>query len=144
MDVPRVREGERFALSMSETGITKCLSVMKQTILSAFLRLTWRWRKEFKAFFYKDTQHSIGWGVLPPPVPMPLVCTPAGMYTGCRLETVSLLRLIHLLLWVLQRSQAVLLLSKRFQRNINLPAALTASSHLFTKINFKHTLETNS
>lgn len=35
-------------------------------------------------------------------------------------------------------------LSKRFQMNINLTPALTACSHLFTKINFKHTLKNNS
>lgn len=71
------------------------------------------------------------------------VC-PCGHLHWRPLRNHTLLSWIHILLWVLHRSQAALLLSKRFQMHINLTAALTASSHLFTKINFKHTLKTNS
>lgn len=51
---------------------------------------------------------------------------------------------IYILLWVFNRSQSFPLLSGRFHGNINLTPALTASSHLFTKINLKHTWKNNS
>lgn len=51
---------------------------------------------------------------------------------------------IYIVLGVFNRSQSFPLLSGRFPGNINLTPALTASSHLFTKINLKHTWKNNS
>lgn len=51
---------------------------------------------------------------------------------------------IYILLSVSNRSQSFPLFSRRFQKNVSLILALTASSHLFTKINFKHTCKNNS
>lgn len=51
---------------------------------------------------------------------------------------------IYILLSLFSRSQSFPLLSRRFQIHIHLTPAVTASSHLFTKINFKHTLKNNS
>lgn len=92
------------------------------------------------------------------PPPLPIDCTPADIYTGWLLETTFLGGIvcralcslpwsqekIYILLSLFNRSQSFPLLSRRFQMNINLTPALTDSSHLFTKINFKHTLKNNS
>lgn len=97
-------------------------------------------------------------GMCVPSTPSPGSYAPESIYTGCLLEStflggivcVALSNLpwsqekIYIWLSVCNRSQSFPLLSRRFPMNINLTPALTASSHLFTKINLKHTLKTNS
>lgn len=148
--VPRAREPEWSTRSMSKTGITKYVRVRDETNCS---RCPSEADAEMKdgiqgVLCYRYTaQYRMGY----PPTwectslrAHPTGVCPCGHLHWRPLRNHTLLSWIHILLWVLQRFQAALLLSKRFQMHINLTAALTASSHLFTKINFKHTLKTNS